>query len=199
VKRIVYWLAVLVGFAFVGVAIPSSVSAATPPPAGAIPTTEGASVTVQCQAGQQIASATATYFAKNGKALDVYIQPTYTVNDFGEPITATFVSPKKAEFVLTLVTCSPASVRLTGTIQQVSLYGQTITVATCPQGTVVDRSASTIVAQGNVIPLALAPYLLAGILLIDIENDQTVIATNVSQYVNFDLTLQYDILCMPVS
>lgn len=176
----------------------------TTPPEGAVTVVAGQSTVVDCGTSRLVSSS-ATYYAKNGKELADVVIPTYSTNEFGENVSATYVAPKKATYVFTTQECGPASVVFENTYTVLFLHGMYVTIAHCPTGTDVDRAESWVVAQGNPpiyatqFPYNLNGYIIFDIGVVDDAIGPVVYANNPSQYVNFDLTLSYHILCRPTS
>jgi hypothetical protein len=95
---------------------PASAHAATRLPPGGQYTSTGQTVTTSCPTDQQVTSAMATYYKKNGKVVATSADPQLTSPNFrGEFTSAAFVTPKHADYVVISVQCRQASVLLTGT------------------------------------------------------------------------------------
>jgi hypothetical protein len=102
--------AAVVATVLLGAAGPASVAGAaqTPLPTEGRSTYEGEIVSVSCAPGEQILQPVATYYDKHGDVIEVVTQPfVAAVNPYGEVVSAGFLTPKKAVWVVLTYSCAP--------------------------------------------------------------------------------------------
>ena len=83
-------------------------AAQEPIPPDARSTFPGEFVSVPCGPGLRIVDPVATYLDKHGNLVRVVTQPSVSaVNQYGDVVSAAFLTPKKAAYVVLSFTCAP--------------------------------------------------------------------------------------------